>query len=1161
MVWRRRLDLAREGFDAATISTIHRFCQRMLQLNAFESGTRFDLTLLRDLSGLREDALADWLTLQGYGTGDADADAYWLSCLRDLRLTGEGLQALARAATGDRTVRLPADNGATLHDWLAAVAAVRAAAEAHDPVAAIDASRGYLNGKIYSRRYTDTRWREIQAWLAGPPTPVPMKNQKTWNFFTAQGFGPNAPDTLLEHPFVKAWSGLQAQATATAMALRTRAARSLRAQVDAALDRAYAQGFDDLLADLDAALADPDRGPGLRSIIRDRFSVALIDEFQDTDPLQWRVFRSLFEQRSGEESRHRLVLIGDPKQAIYSFRGANVAVYLAARAAADQAFTMDRNFRSDRPLVDGLNHLMDQPGLFGPVGPVGAGISYVPVTTPERDPAARLAASGAPVQIRFLGETGLDGAAGWSKSDAAAAVVQDLVRQVVAVLSEAPRIEDAAAPGGWRPVHPGDLAVLTRSNDQALRVWHALVAAGVPAVQGQASSVFASPAAQDLQRWLELVLRPRQERRARAFAATDLVGFRAQDLAALPPKRWTTLLEQALHWRTLAERHGVMRSFRRCMDDQGVRARLLARQDGERRLTDLLHLVELLHGVERAEGRGLAGLLSWLMAQREDPVAADESGEARLETDARAVRLLTIHKSKGLEFPIVFLPFLWDGRLLRAAQDHALVVPVADNERQLDVRLKALRPPEDPAVEQVKAAMRQESMRLLYVALTRARHRVVLWWGAFRKARGRGDAHTSPLAVLLHGAGAAPEQRFQHAAKVVEQSGPAELMESLRTQAAGSSNTVSVEEVDPSAPTPRWASVQATAGPLTPRSRVGLSLDGSWGLHSYSRLARRAGQATLADVPEQEGLDLDGQDQSADPVPGRVEEEPDVPLAAFPAGRVAGTCLHAFFETMDFRDAGDGVDPEERHRRVLNHLRQILPRHGFAPEEHATRSAVAGLVAALRTPLGGPAGALRLCDLPRDARFDELRFELPLTRGSHWQPGDPCVASGDLAAALTAGTQPRWSEAYTERLAGEPFGRFTLAGFLTGSIDLVFRHPGDGRFYVVDYKSNRIDPERTRRYPVGRYRPEHLSAEMESHHYPVQYLLYTTALHRYLKHRLGSAYRYSDAIGGVYYLFFRGMVGDPLVDGEAPHGVFFDAPEEGVIAALDSTLRGPTEAR
>ncbi len=414
-VWRRRLARAREGFDAAAISTIHGFCQRMLQRNAFESGTRFDLTLLRDLSGLRDDAVADWLTLQGYGTGDANADAYWLACLKDLRLTGDGLKALAGGAMGDRTVRLPPEGDATLKDWLCAVAAAREAAEAHDPVAAIDANRAFLNGKIYARHHTANRWQEIEAWLAGPPTPAPMKKERTWNFFAPQGFGPNAPDALLEHPFVQAWTRLQAQARDTAVALRAQAAWSLRRQLDTALERAYAQGFDDLLVDLDAALADPKRGADLRRLIRERFSVALIDEFQDTDPLQWRVFRTLFEQQSDEEARHRLVLIGDPKQAIYSFRGANVAVYLAARAAADQAFTMDRNFRSDRPLVDGLNHLLNQPGLFGPVAANGTGISYVPVTTPDREPPARLVSSDAPVQLRFLGEAGLEDASGWSK--------------------------------------------------------------------------------------------------------------------------------------------------------------------------------------------------------------------------------------------------------------------------------------------------------------------------------------------------------------------------------------------------------------------------------------------------------------------------------------------------------------------------------------------------------------------------------------------------------------------------------------------------------------------------------------------------------------------------------------------------------------------------
>lgn len=1185
-LWRQRLEVARDNFDTATISTIHRFCLRMLQLNAFESGTSFDLTLVHDLRSLRDQAVADWLTQQRYGTGDPSWDEYLLRVLDDIGLTGGDLEALAQAATSDRAVSLPKPQPVDLRTWEAEVQRVRDLARAHDPVQAIEEARGVLDARRYFAGSASKRWDTVREWLESRPSPLPMAGasqrdplRTAHDYFLKHELKAAIHDgkrnsaaarRLLQHEFIVAWSQLHKRALKVTFTLRAHAARAFRTAVTSTLERRFEQGFDDLLASLDSALQDPSRGPALREAIRERFSVALIDEFQDTDPLQWRIFRTLFEEQPRDEEARRLVLIGDPKQAIYSFRGANVAVYLAARGVADSSFTMARNFRSDRPLIDGLNHLMNREGLFG-VGEDGReAISYVPVSTPTREPAARLSDVGAPVQLRFLGRTGLRNDKGWSKGAARDTIAADLAQEVVSLLSRGARLHDPSAPTGWRRVHPGDMAVLTRTNFQAQQVWDALAAAGIPAVHSQGRSVFESTAALDLQRWLELLVQPSSDRAARAFAATDLLGFTAEQLAQLDPDRWATYLRQAAWWRQLANRSGVMRGFRRCLDDRGVRARLLARLDGERRLTDLLHLAELLHTVQREQGLGLAGLLAWLYARRDEDSSQDEAFEARLETDARAVRLLTVHKSKGLEFPIVFVPFLWDGKLLRRTQEHALVIPRDDNERGLDVRHNAFRRINrhgllrgdrdlDDSERAVMDETRRENMRLLYVALTRAKHRVVVWWGKFLDRTYRGDAHTSPLAVLFHGDGGGPSGRFGRAERRAEGGSIDDLWSDLTHLADTSHGTVSVVEVPEPQPQ-QWRPEEERRQRLSVRSTQGLQTDTTWGLYSYTGLTRGAQAVEAQQPPDQQAHDLDAQDTSPDPAPAPPEAAPDVPLAAFPAGAEAGTCLHEFFELFNFEDAGDDVDPEQRQARVGEALARLLPRHGFSMEEHGSDDVLRGLVGALRTPLGGPAGSLRLCDLPWSARFDELRFDLPLAAAGHWLPGQATVTARDLAAALTCGPNPSWSAAYQALLEGTPFGEFSLAGYLTGAIDLIFQHPGDGRFYVVDYKSNRIDPDRTRRYPVARFAPPLLQQEMEAHHYPVQYLLYTTAVHRYLRHRLGSDYRYEDCMGGVYYLFFRGMVGEPLSQGVAPHGVFHDAPAPEVIRALDTLFSGPPGA-
>ncbi len=1177
--WLRRLERAREDFDGASIETIHGFCQRMLQVNAFESGASFDLELVPDLSERVEELVDDWISRARYGTGDDATDA-WLDDARQVAcgLTRDGLLGLARASIADEEVRLQAPGPSTLMDWRQEAAALLALARspAGDACAAVEAVRKAkgLDGRSYQERYSLSHWAKALDWLEADP--LPEQPPGTWvEYYSPAKIQQKAKgdvSALLTHPFIVQLEALLDRAREVVRAERLRVAAHARTALRKGLRERFEQGFGDLLAELAAALRDPTRGAALRAAIRGRFTVGLIDEFQDTDALQWEIFQRVFGRLAGEEASHRLVLIGDPKQAIYGFRGANVQVYLGARDAAQARFTMSRNYRSDAALVEGLNHLMDRPGLFGPMGE--AGIAYVPVDTPKRSPAVRLrfshpvdAETAAPIQLRFFDAALVDpDQAGntLTKSRANPVLPEEVAAEVASLFAQGAELWDEDAPGGpgWRPLNPGDVAVLVRKNREAEAVRGALQHLGLPAIVAADESVFASAAALDLQRWLEALSRPGQEGAARAFAATDLVGRTAAQLAQGDAEGWGALLLALDDWRQIYAKFGFMRAFRAMADGMDLRLRVLALPNGERRMTDLLHLAELAHSAATEGGLGLSGLLGWLWEQRHHPTSAGDLAVSRLETDAHAVRVLTIHKSKGLEFPVVLVPWLWDGSLIKRMEAGRLVAPVPGEAtaRQLLVDLGAH---QDPTVLAAVEADRQaENMRLLYVALTRPRQRLVLWWGALGgKAM---DSPKSPLAALLHGDGPADGEagtdRFALAQARVAGASVAELLADLQAKVAGA--PIALRRVVRRVAAP-YVPPTGSAPSLAARPFLRAGVDKLWRLHSYSSLTR--GAAALAAwraeqdaPPDQPGLDSDARDHSADPV--SEADAPDVPLAGFPAGAEAGTCLHAFFEVFDFTAAHPDRPDAEARDAIRACLARVLPRHGFSTAQHLDEALVTGLLACLRTPLGGAVGALRLCDLPMACRFDELRFDLPLAGGRDWQPGAPTIEAEALAEALAAAPSPGISAAYLDHLRSLPFGRLRLAGFMTGAIDLVFRHPVDGRFFVVDYKSNRIDPGASRRYPVGNFVPPLLQAEMEHHHYHLQYLLYSMAVHRYLRHRLGARYDLERDLGGVYYLFFRGMVGEGLdAAGDAPHGVFHDRPPVAVIEALDALFDHPGE--
>jgi exodeoxyribonuclease V beta subunit len=846
----------------------------------------------------------------------------------------------------------------------------------------------------------------------------------------------------------------------TVAAMRRRLAEAVRDEFAVRKRRAGVLAYDDLLTELDNVLRG-DRGEEVARRLRERWTVVLVDEFQDTDPVQWSIMRQAFGSST-------LVLIGDPKQAIYAFRGADVYAYLdAARTASTQA-TLDVNRRSDQGLIDAYD------ALFAGARLGHEGIVYRQVR------AARPGAGmpGIPLRVRVVQRGDVRSTArGYAELPSVREhVAKDVAADLVRLLS-----------GG--EAQPTDVAVLVQTNRNAARIRDALDDAGVPAVINGAGSVFGTPEADQWLRLLEALERPTSELRARSAALTPFLGWSAARVAAAGEEDWEDVHRRLHDWARVLRLRGVASLVETITLAEGLSERVLSGANGERRLTDLRHIGELLH----AEQLGTTALAGWLRRRiAESPQdTGDEDRSRRLESDADAVQVLTVHRSKGLEFGVVYFPDLFEPGYI--PERMPVTFHDASDVRTIDVGLTG--PDFQRHREQHVVEQRGEDLRIAYVALTRARHQAVVWWAPTFGSR---DSALGRLLFARADDGTIP-------AKGRDVPADDDAWQRFERLAGDAPRRIAVERSQLGLPI-GWS------GP--PREPVELTaadfdreLDQRWRRTSFTDLSAGAHEVRVGSEPE-EAVVTDEPESRAIVSAGDV-----LPLAAMPAGVEVGTFVHRVLEATDF--AAADLDAELALR-----IGEVQARRSVEIGDPA--AVAAGLRAAIETPLVPLLDGLRLRDVRRADRLDELDFELPLVGGDE--------PTGGLALdALVAPGLPHRLD--------DPLLRRDVRGYLTGSIDLVVR-AGD-RFAVFDYKSNWLGAAATD------YRPAALAAEMQRSHYGLQALLYLVALHRYLRWRL-PGYDPDRNLAGVGYLFLRGMRGQG--------GVFAWQPSGSVVEALSDVL-------
>ena len=987
-----RVRLALASFDEAAISTIHGFCQRALRQFAFESGVPFECQLSPDDASLRQEAVRDFYAAQLLRDG---------SCPVPLA----SLNAFAAKLLAEPPPRLEADAADPAQAGETLLAAVRHAAATPPKRAS-----GFKDALA-----------ALQPELNGPDALAKVLAETNLFTTTAKDSAPikDAKATYDGIPALKVYRDLQRYLT------------DEQTGVEARRKRAAVFSFNDLLTQMRRALADNPESP-LAKMLRATYKVVLVDEFQDTDPTQYAIFSTAFNYPGW-----KLFMIGDPKQAIYAFRGGDLATYLRAREQVPETnrYTLANNFRADRAMIESVNALFAPNRAF-----LDSAIGYVPSACGEKDK-GELLKNGKPLAHPFqmTWYRGDENGKSVAKGNCLVAFLREAVNAVVSLLNDPaytfrPKDEKEA-----RRLQPSDIAILADTNGGCQSLHDLLRDRGVPAVIYRSGNVFDSSDARDLAFILDAILNSSRMRTFRSALLTPWCGMTYADV--IKEDSLTTLQEQVGALAPVWRQSGVAAAVAKFMALVNGYENIASRPNAERHLVNERQLVELLNQQEHNLNLPPEAVLNFLRSSISDP-PRDETYEERLESDSEAVTIMTIHKSKGLEFPIVFCPTL-------VLQEHkpntSGFYTTHDDGGNLILPLGHIK-----QNESLPTAAREtfaEKLRLIYVAVTRPAHACILLAGKVKYGRGANFKNALNYLGELQ-RNPASEPGINSLSEPVPWNVPwltfVDKPASAFGELPGLYHPADVQKTDwrepPAAPT----------------------VANTFAVMSYSGMVQHGGPESL--------LPAGGSDEAAAPATG-------VPAAAdpLPKGKHAGLAVHETFEHIDFTNPSRWTESAERS----------LSHYALLSKDRDER--IARVMALAASTLGTPLPGLgfRLNEIPFGDTRREWTFFFPVT---HAVKLDLFTADG-LAFTENAGRRD---------------------GFLTGSIDLMFRK--DGRYYFADWKTDTLDD----------YSPDALGREMIARGYRFQAIVYSLALYERLKTTLPD-FDFARDFGGGFYCFVRGI--------------------------------------
>ncbi|NBW68583.1 MAG: exodeoxyribonuclease V subunit beta, partial [Betaproteobacteria bacterium] len=1049
-----QLNCAAEWMDDAAIYTIHGWSRRMLSQHALDSRNLFEQTHLENAEDLQRELVQDYWRAWFYPLSAQSLETVspFIGNAPDVLLNKVRTiwSATERQPGNTETPALNPHQIIEVHTVWAQTLASKADMCRKHWSDALYATLQEVGGKkklknVRSDHYA--KWLQaLKDWAEDQAT---IKSDVIARFTTEALTDKNWPEAK-DFAFFSAvddYVAYQKTEPSTEHQLVLHAAHTVGEKYKIAKAQRAAFDFSDLLQNLHAAVMAEDGR--LASSIRHQYPVALVDEFQDTDPWQYQTLDKIYADGACT-ARNALIMIGDPKQAIYSFRGADLGTYLTARQDAitsnPQAIhTLSSNRRSTARLVHALNHVFSQ--IDEPFACAQGRIDYLSVSA-ESDVEGLVNPDGTPHPALSVWHMPCDG-----KPTKADTYLQ------AASHAFADRMAELLNRG---VATPGEMAVLVRGQHQADAIRHALRARQIPSVYlSDRSNVYATTEALDIWRLLRAVATPRQTEWVRAAIGSTVWALTLDEVLGLTQDelQWEAQLDNFHQWRQIWQQQGVLAMMHQWLHSQGIASRLLADENGERRISNVLHLGELLqHAAQSLQGEHT--LVRFLGAQIHKPTQSADAQKMRLETDAQCVQVITYHKSKGLQYPLVFVPFMGSFKTEKSSK-----TSFAEDEEAND--------------ETLEPSSVDEDMRIIYVALTRAQR--ALWIGVaetFRDISGDIKKDTFKQSAL---------------SKLLKRKVRGDLNQQLNTL-WGSCQDICIQAL----PEPRYISYLKPSLNAVPQDALTPKLQhhSPWWTASFSALTR----GLLTESKRDEDVATAIIDADTEQL-ALVDKKPDQVSRwqNFPAGARYGTLMHDLLDWLS-QNQWPLANPQapawsqQAWAELLERKSNWLQLKEFERNDLG-----AWLQEVIQTPLplnthhlGFETTPLVLGQLTPEHMWSEMEFNLE----AHQVPAkllDQHIQSHLFVGEARPALQPR-----------------LMQGMLTGSLDLVLQH--DHRYWVVDYKSNKLND----------YAPTTLQDAVLHKRYEVQYVLYTLALHRLLKIRLPD-YDYEQHMGGAVYLFMRGI--------------------------------------
>jgi len=1079
--------------DEAAIYTIHGFCQRMLKEHAFESGSYFETQFITDEMPIRQQAIEDFWREQFYHTND-ETDYSLAKLVRGYWAAPEKLLAQLRGYLTNPFLKLQAPLSdlplkqafgqmvTQINDFKAQWSQASADILSHLQNSGVD-KRSYSAKNLPKWVDEITLWSQTPAIDLNVPDNLVRFDSRTLSEKTKKGEVPslaifdNVTDFL-------------AQPLSLKPAILAKAVHFTREHVAAHKKQQSLLSFDDLLSGLNNALAGKKDG-SLATKIRTQYPLAMIDEFQDTDLMQYQIFNTIYGAHEATTSNAGLLMIGDPKQAIYSFRGADIFTYIKARKEVSNHYTLGTNYRSTPNMVTAVNSVFEQseaPFIYSD------DIGFSPVNSIDKASQFKVDdhIQGALTQWLMPTETTV------GNGQYQTAMALACASQINELLSKGQLGQAGFCKGdSLRPVIASDIAILVRTGAEANLVKQQLAKQGIASVYlSNRESIFSAAIVSDVWRILCAVVEPNNARAIRSAMATQLMAQTINQLDDLnnDERLWQQLVDQFNYYQQRWQKVGVLAMLTEFLHQQHIPSQLLGLVDGERQLTDLLHLGEILQQ-QSLEIVGEHALMHWLSDQIHNQQGEVQEQQLRLESDKNLVQIVTIHKSKGLEYNLVFLPFICSIRKAKDAIYHH------NNETIVDLNGG------DDALTAADKERLAEDLRLFYVAITRAVHHAWIGFAPLKNGKankaGTTDLHASAIGYLYLGSEVTTHDELASKLAAFDQS-----IDCVKTLAPPSEMLVPYQAVD------------VSEEKMSARS-FGSNIENNYWITSYSALSKTTNHSKHSDVDASlESFDIDWEAALAQVNDESAAEVSEQTIFNFPRGAHAGTFMHTLFEEIDFPNATGEV--------LQDKVTELLEASEF---DESWRDVLIKLVDDVLGSTLNPAieGASHSSNLPADFSLCQLGMKDKQVEMEFFMPLSPLDCE-DVNQVLTK------HDALSKQ--ANPLNFSKVQGMLKGFIDLVF--VANGKYYVLDYKSNHLGDT------AQDYDMAHMTDVMIDHRYDFQYQLYSLALHRLLRARLPN-YDMQEHLGGAFYLFLRGMD----KDSGSGNGIFYNRPSNAFIEELD----------